>query len=230
MAEEKKAKKAPKEEAASAKKQAESGEIAGAEKKQAKGEVGVSGEVPEKPAAGKRQAGAGEDGKKQTKPASSKKDGKKDGGENATIMKRKPTKAARRAMPAREAWVDYKPEDVEKLVASLGKSGQDAAEIGMLLREQYAVPSVKAITGKRIERILADADIKSDLPRDLLNLIRKSVVLLNHMKENKKDMTAKRGYQLTVSKIRRLAKYYMRKGRIPHGWRYSPEEAVLLVK
>jgi ribosomal protein S15P/S13E len=53
---------------------------------------------------------------------------------------------------------------------------------------------------------------------------------MKHMDSNTKDNTAKRGYQLTVSKIRRLAKYYKRNRKLPEDWRYTPEKAKLLVK
>ena len=84
--------------------------------------------------------------------------------------------------------------------------------------------------GKTIEEALAEKGLQSDMPRDLLNLIKRSVVLQKHMETNKKDMTAKRGYMLTVSKIRRLTKYYIRNGKLDKGWRYTPETAALLVK
>lgn len=143
---------------------------------------------------------------------------------------RKKSGKGREVKGKRDAWVDYKPGDVEKLVVDLGNKGHTSAEIGMMLADQYAVPSVKAITGKRIEAILSEHNLLSDVPRDLLNLIRKSVALMKHMEENKKDMSAKRGYQLTVSKIRRLSNYYIKEGRLPKNWRYTPEQARLLVK
>ena len=51
-----------------------------------------------------------------------------------------------------------------------------------------------------------------------------------HMQTNKKDQTAKRGYTLTVSKIRRLTDYYHRTGKLDKAWRYTAETAALLVK
>ena len=68
------------------------------------------------------------------------------------------------------------------------------------------------------------------MPEDLLNLIRRSVILSNHLNKNKKDYSAKRGYELTVAKIRKLTKYYAKKNRIPKGWVYTPEQAALLVR
>ena len=55
------------------------------------------------------------------------------------------------------------------------------------------------------------------------------MVLVKHLEKNKKDMVAKRGIQLTSSKIHRLAKYYKRKGILPQDWKYDREKAKLIV-
>jgi len=127
-------------------------------------------------------------------------------------------------------WVEYKPAEVEEIIVNLANSGMTESEIGMNLRDQYGIPNVKKLVSKTIGKILEEHKIASDIPRDILNLIKKSVQLQKHMKENKKDMTAKRGYILTVSKIRRLTKYYISKGKLEKSWRYTPEKAALLVK
>ena len=128
------------------------------------------------------------------------------------------------------AWVELGNKEIEELIVNLANAGQTPAQIGTVLRDQYGVPSVRAVTKKKISDILEKNKLLPDVPRELLNLIEKSVKLTKHMNENKKDTTAKRGYQLTVSKIRRLAKYYKKKGRLPADWRYTPETAALLVK
>jgi len=127
-------------------------------------------------------------------------------------------------------WVDLKPKEIEEKVAELAHKGMTASEIGLVLRDEYAVPSAKTATKKKIQKIINEAGLKPDFPRDLLNLIRKSVKEKKHYNTNKHDKTALRGYQLTVSKIRRLVKYYSKKSMIPSGWRYSEEEAELMVK
>jgi ribosomal protein S15P/S13E len=130
----------------------------------------------------------------------------------------------------RSQWVDYKPQEVEDLIVNLSNQGFDPAQIGMALRDQYGIPNVRAVTQKRINQILSEKKLATDIPRDLLNLIRRSVALQKHLAENKKDYSSKRGYQLTVSKIRRLVAYYVNTGKLPRDWRYTPETAALLVK
>ncbi|MFH1545531.1 MAG: 30S ribosomal protein S15 [archaeon] len=123
-----------------------------------------------------------------------------------------------------------KTKEIEELIVELAHAGNTPSQIGIILRDQYGIASTKEMAKKKIEKIMEEKGVGSELPRDLLNLIKKSVNEHKHMERNRKDMVAKRGYQLTVSKIRRLTKYYVRKGKLPEGWRYTPEKAALLVK
>ena len=66
------------------------------------------------------------------------------------------------------------------------------------------------------------------MPEDLLNLIRRSVILEKHLNKTK-GLSAKRGYEITVSKIRKLGKYYLQNGKLPLDWKYSAEQTALLV-
>lgn len=129
-----------------------------------------------------------------------------------------------------QSWVEYDTKQVEEIIVSLANAGHTAAEIGLILRDQHGIPSVKKLTGKKVEEFLADHKLLHEIPQDMLNLIKKSSILEKHLSENKKDMSAKRGLQLAVSKIRRLQKYYLEKGRLPKGWRYTSEVGALLVK
>lgn len=128
------------------------------------------------------------------------------------------------------SWVEIKPAEVVELILDLNNQGKNRAQIGTILRDQYGVPSVKELTGKKVSQILEEHNVLSDVPRDLLNLINKSVKLYKHLAGFKKDYTAKRGYILTVSKIRRLADYYKKAGKLSNDWIYTPEAAALLVK
>jgi small subunit ribosomal protein S15 len=128
------------------------------------------------------------------------------------------------------SWVELKPQGAIEAIINLANAGHSQSEIGSMMRDQYGVPDVKALTGKGIQEILQENKLLPEIPEDLLNLIKKSVALKTHLERNKKDFTAKRGYQLTVSKIRRLVKYYKGKGRLPKQWRFSDETAALLVK
>jgi small subunit ribosomal protein S15 len=120
--------------------------------------------------------------------------------------------------------------EAEELVISLANAGHSPSRIGLILRDEYGVRNFNELTNKHILGILEENNLAGDLPEDLLNLINKSVLLYNHMKKNNKDFSAKRGYQLTVSKIRKLSKYYIKKKKIPVDWKYTPQKAALLVR
>ncbi|MDD5416807.1 MAG: 30S ribosomal protein S15 [Candidatus Aenigmarchaeota archaeon] len=127
-------------------------------------------------------------------------------------------------------WVEYKKEDVERLVVKLAKDGYSIPKIGQTLRDQYGIPDVKKVAGKPVGKILIAHGIKADIPEDLLNLLKKVVKLHEHMDKNKKDNTSKHGMELLESKIRRLAKYYVKTGKLPADWKYNAESAKLIIQ
>lgn len=124
-------------------------------------------------------------------------------------------------------WVRYKPKEVEKLIIKLAKSGNRAGEIGLYLRDNYGIPSVRVITNKKITQILEENKLGKKIPEDLMNLIRKNISLRTHLEKNHHDMAAKRGLEITDSKIRRLVKYYKDKKRLPEDWKFHPEQIKL---
>ena len=137
------------------------------------------------------------------------------------------TKPVRKVPPS---WLKYKPNEVEKLVLKLAKEEKSTAEIGTILRDTYGIPNVKSITGKKINTILKENEVNSKIPEDLANLIKRIIAITTHLKTNKHDKTAKRGLQLTESKLRRLVTYYKKKDRLPEGWKYSRDKLKLLLE
>lgn len=127
-------------------------------------------------------------------------------------------------------WVDYKPEEIEDLVIKYAKQGFQSARIGLILRDEYGIPSVKAVTKKTISQILKEKNLYLKLPEDLFNLLKRVVELRVHLEKNRKDYQSYRGLELTESKIRRLVKYYIRKRMLPKGWKYDAEQAKLLIR
>jgi len=113
----------------------------------------------------------------------------------------------------------YSTEEISKMVLKLRKEGKTLSQIGVTLRDSYGVPSVKSVTGKSIGDLVNDHGAASELPEDLVSLIRKLAMIVQHMEKNKKDMTAKRGHLLTESKIRRLTSYYKRTGKVAADWK-----------
>ena len=137
------------------------------------------------------------------------------------------TKPSRKVVPG---WLKYKPKEIELLIVKYAKEGKNPSQIGTFLRDGYGIPDVKLITKKSITQILKDKKLLKEMPEDLMALIRKAVLIRKHLGENKKDMPAKRGLQLTESKIKRLTKYYKSKGKMPMTWRYDPKRIKLVVE
>ena len=125
-------------------------------------------------------------------------------------------------------WSSLNPRETESRILELAKTGKSTSEIGMVLRDQYAVPDVKVSTGKKIGKILEKNNMGSEIPEDLQNLIRTALKLRKHLETNHKDLKNKRNLQLTESKIRRLVKYYRADRRLPEDWKYSPAQAKLM--
>jgi small subunit ribosomal protein S15 len=148
----------------------------------------------------------------------------------AKLHTRRKGKSGSRKIKGSAKWVDIDSEEVEKIIVELRKSGNSNAMIGVILRDQYGVPSVLEVCGKTLNKIVEEKLGKIQYPDDLLNLIKKAVNLRKHISKNKSDVHNKLRLVRTESKIRRLVAYYTRKKILPENWRYDPETAALLVK
>jgi small subunit ribosomal protein S15 len=126
-------------------------------------------------------------------------------------------------------WSDVSKEELEKLVIKLHDSGLPSTKIGLTLRDQYGVPSVKLVLGKNMNRFLKENSSIPEIPEDLSNLMRHSLQVRKHLKTNVKDVHNKRALQLMENKIRRLVKYYHDSGRMARSWEYKPETVEMLV-
>ncbi|UCF07616.1 MAG: 30S ribosomal protein S15 [Thermoplasmata archaeon] len=127
-------------------------------------------------------------------------------------------------------WVAPKPKEVERTVIRLADEGLSTSLIGMKMRDQYGVPSVKLCTGKSITTILSEHKRAPKLPEDLRNLMRKAVNIGEHLVENPKDKHNQRALSLTEAKIRRLIRYYKSEGVLEKEWTYKLSTAKLLVE
>ncbi len=127
-------------------------------------------------------------------------------------------------------WVEYSAHEVEDLVLKLSKEGHNATSIGRILRDQYGIPSVRSLCNKRISDILAQNNVLVKYPDDLLALITRAVGMLKHLSANKSDGQNTTKLLHVESKIKRLAKYYVRQKKLPVSWKYNRQTAPLIVK
>jgi small subunit ribosomal protein S15 len=123
------------------------------------------------------------------------------------------------------SWCKYQPEEVEAFIIKLAKEGHSLSSIGTILRDQYAIPLVKPITGKSISDILKAADLAPSMPEDLANLVKKAQGLAVHMDKNNKDLHNKRSIQFIDARIHNLSRYYKRTGVLPKNWKYKAKVA-----
>ncbi len=118
-------------------------------------------------------------------------------------------------------WCKYTPEEVEALVLKLSREGNSPSTIGMLMRDRYAVPLVKSLTGKTVQELLQTANQAGALPEDLSALLKKADHVRRHLEKNRKDYVNKRSLAMVESKIHRLVKYYRGKGQLRPEWEYK---------
>ena len=128
------------------------------------------------------------------------------------------------------AWVALSATEIEDIIVKMAKDGNNSAKIGLVLRDQYGVPDVKLATGKTITAIMKEKGVAPALPEDLANLMRRAIDLNVHLKENRGDISNRRGLMLIEAKIRRLERYYKANNVLPADWKYSLNTAELMLK
>jgi small subunit ribosomal protein S15 len=123
--------------------------------------------------------------------------------------------------PSATKWVKQNTQEIEELILKYAKDGLTTSEIGVKLRDQYAIPLVKSITKKSITEILEQKGIKQEMPEDLNNIVRKALGLQKHLKTHTSDRRNVRSLELLEAKVHRLSSYYKKIGRIPKTWKYK---------
>jgi len=123
--------------------------------------------------------------------------------------------------PKSPSWITLEPKEIEELIIKYAKDDLAASQIGIKLRDQHSIPLVKPIIKKTITKVLEENDLKTELPEDLDNIVKKAVGLQKHLKVNKKDNRNIRSLELIEAKVHRLSVYYKKIGRIPQKWKYK---------
>ena len=118
-------------------------------------------------------------------------------------------------------WVKLTPEQIGKLVVDMNKEGLNASQIGIRLRDEHAISSIKSVTGKSMKEFMEENGIKQEIPEDLEALVKRALSLQNHLKSNKGDRKNVRSLELLEAKVHRLSKYYKKKNILPKNWKYK---------
>jgi small subunit ribosomal protein S15 len=127
-------------------------------------------------------------------------------------------------------WTPMKKAEVEESILKMAREGVPATKIGLIFRDQHAVPNLRATLGMTLKAFLAKEKALPEYPDDLICLIKKAVRMTGHIKGSKNDVHNQSKLNHVESKIHRLVKYYSSKGMLPANWKYDREKAALLVK
>lgn len=106
------------------------------------------------------------------------------------------------------AWLKMKEDEVKKVIAELAKTGKQPAQIGLILRDQYGIPTTK-LYGKKLSKYLEELGIKNNTELD--NAQKKFERLKEHLKENITDRKAKHKLQKAQTRVSRLKRYAKKK-------------------
>ena len=123
--------------------------------------------------------------------------------------------------PKTPSWIKEDVKEIEELIVKYGKDDLTASQIGVKLRDQHSIPLVKPVIKKTISKVLEENDLKTELPEDLGNIVKKAIGLQKHLKSNKNDNRNVRSLELIEAKVHRLSVYYKKIDRIPKNWKYK---------
>jgi len=128
------------------------------------------------------------------------------------------------------SWSNSDKKEVENLISQLANEGNTSAMIGTILRDKYGVPNVRLVMGERVSQTLERLEKASEIPEDLMSLMRRALRLIDHLTLNRKDIHNRRQLELCESKIRRLSRYYKEENKLNNDWTYKRDQLRLMVE
>jgi len=102
------------------------------------------------------------------------------------------------------AWLKLKEDELKKIIAELSKK-YPASQIGIILRDQYGVPTTR-LYGKKLKMYLEELGINSN--EDLQSAEKKVERLKEHLKDNITDRKAKHKLQKAQSHLNKTQRYF----------------------
>ncbi len=97
------------------------------------------------------------------------------------------------------------------------------------MRDQYGIPQVRFLTGKKIHRILKKKGCAPKLPEDLFHMVKRAVAMRKHLGRNKNDTDCKFRLNIKESRIHRLTRYYRKTGKVAPNFKYNSKTASSLI-
>ena len=105
---------------------------------------------------------------------------------------------------AKPAWLKLSEEELKKIIVDLSAKYQPA-QIGLVLRDQYGVPTTK-VYGKKLSEYLKELGKYTNA--ELENAKKKFENIKEHMETNKQDKRTKHKLQKAQSHLNAMNKYY----------------------
>ncbi len=99
-------------------------------------------------------------------------------------------------------WLKYTKEEVVAIVKKLAEKDITSEKIGLILRDQYGIPSVR-LYGIKMKEAMED---KFQEPTTL-NLDKKLKKIIYHFKKNKQDKKSERALVITKAKLKKRTDY-----------------------
>jgi len=100
-------------------------------------------------------------------------------------------------------WLKLTEDELKKIILDLSEKYQPA-QIGLILRDQYGVPTTK-VFGKKLSSYLKESGKNENF--ELKNVEKKVEKIKEHMKNNITDKRAKHKFQKSNSKLNAIRKY-----------------------
>eukprot|EP01098_Paradermamoeba_levis_P016188 TRINITY_DN8596_c0_g1_i1.p2 TRINITY_DN8596_c0_g1~~TRINITY_DN8596_c0_g1_i1.p2 ORF type:complete len:153 (+),score=7.79 TRINITY_DN8596_c0_g1_i1:61-519(+) len=132
----------------------------------------------------------------------------------------------RRAAPS---WLKVTSRELVEKICTLARKGMPPSLIGLTLRDSLGVAQVRAVTGRKILRLLKHNGLAPEIPEDIYCLIKRAVAMRKHLERNRKDIDTKFRLILVESRIHRLARYYKRTKQLPPTWKYEAANGASMV-
>jgi small subunit ribosomal protein S15 len=101
-------------------------------------------------------------------------------------------------------WVKMKEPELKKIILELSES-HAPSQIGIILRDQYGIPTTK-VFGKKLKAYLKELGIEKN--EDLENAEKKVEKMKEHLKNNITDRSAKHKLQHAQSRLNITKKYF----------------------
>ncbi|MCR4285102.1 MAG: hypothetical protein NUV97_03620 [archaeon] len=100
-------------------------------------------------------------------------------------------------------WVKINESELKKVIAELAEKNAPS-QIGLILRDQYGIPTTK-VFGKKLKRYLTELGIERN--ENLENAEKKVAGIKEHLKSNLTDRKAKHKLQKAQSRLNATQKY-----------------------